>query len=264
MLSGPIDIDKLDYLQRDSLHAGVPYGRNFDRHRLVHSLCVDVPRNRLAITEKGKTAAEMMVFARYVMFSEVYWHHAVRSATAMLQRAVYEMRDNSDLVHAWLDMDDAMMRDALTHHAKGVSYEKCVDGLLGGRRILYKRAAQFDCVTHPDLHQLLARKPYAELVRLSQALGVEIGRAIGSPIGDHDVLIDAPPLKLEVQFDLRVRQRDGRFMALGELSPVVQALATTQFDDLVKRVRIFVTPSLRDTVRKLDLAEMLRPIASAG
>jgi hypothetical protein len=28
----------------------------------------------------------MMVFARYVMFSEVYWHHAVRSATAMLQR----------------------------------------------------------------------------------------------------------------------------------------------------------------------------------
>ena len=52
ILSGPIDIDKLDYLERDSLHAGVPYGRNFDRNRLVHSLCIDAPRNRLAISEK--------------------------------------------------------------------------------------------------------------------------------------------------------------------------------------------------------------------
>ena len=41
------------------------------------------------MTDKGKTAAELMVFARYVMFSEVYWHHGVRAATAMLQRAFY-------------------------------------------------------------------------------------------------------------------------------------------------------------------------------
>ena len=76
MLSGPIDIDKMDYLDRDSLHAGVPYGRNFDQPRLIGSLCLNEAGDGLAITEKGKTAAEMMVFARYVMFSEVYWHHA--------------------------------------------------------------------------------------------------------------------------------------------------------------------------------------------
>ena len=35
MLSGPIDIDKMDYLFRDSLHAGVPYGRHFDQQRLL-------------------------------------------------------------------------------------------------------------------------------------------------------------------------------------------------------------------------------------
>src|SRR5690606_7299374 len=87
MLSGPIDIDKVDYLMRDSLHAGVPYGRNFDQRRLVRSLCLNQAGEGLAITSKGKTAAELMVFARYVMFSEVYWHHTVRAATAMLQRA---------------------------------------------------------------------------------------------------------------------------------------------------------------------------------
>ena len=41
MLSGPIDIDKMDYLFRDSLHAGVPYGRKFDQHRLLGSLCLN-------------------------------------------------------------------------------------------------------------------------------------------------------------------------------------------------------------------------------
>lgn len=78
MLSGPIDVDKMDYLARDSLHAGVPYGRNFDQSRLIGSLCLNERGDSLAITDKGKTAAEMMVFARYVMFSEVYWHHGVR------------------------------------------------------------------------------------------------------------------------------------------------------------------------------------------
>ncbi len=98
ILSGPIDIDKMDYLARDSLHAGVPYGRNFDQNRLIGSLCLNEAGDALAITEKGKTAAEMLVFARYVMFSEVYWHHGVRSATAMLQRAFY-------LLHGTLELD---------------------------------------------------------------------------------------------------------------------------------------------------------------
>ena len=96
MLSSPIDIDKMDYLARDSLHAGVPYGRHFDQQRLIGSLCLNEAGDGLAITDKGRTAAEMMVFARYVMFSEVYWHHAVRSATAMLQRAFYLLRERLD------------------------------------------------------------------------------------------------------------------------------------------------------------------------
>ena len=79
----------MDYLRRDSLHAGVPYGQNFDRARLIGSLCLNESGDALAITDKGRTAAELMVFARYVMFSEVYWHHTVRAATAMLQRAFY-------------------------------------------------------------------------------------------------------------------------------------------------------------------------------
>ncbi len=260
MLSGPIDIDKLDYLERDSLHAGVPYGRNFDRNRLVHSLCVDTLRHRLAISEKGKTAAEMMVFARYVMFSEVYWHHAVRSATAMLQRAVFELRDNEDLATAWADMDDATMQESLLEASRGKSFEPCVLGLFGLRRNLFKRIAQFDNLSDPDLHRSLARRPYHEIVAIARELSRRLQPSIDIPIGENDLLIDTPPIGLEVQFDLQVRMRDGSFRPLSDLSPVVQSLATRQFDELVKRVRVFVAPNLREAFRKVDVRPVLREL----
>ncbi len=257
MLSGPIDIDKLDYLERDSLHAGVPYGRNFDRNRLVSSLCIDSTRNRLAITDKGRTAAEMMVFARYVMFSEVYWHHAVRSATAMLQRAVFEIRNETALTQSWIDMNEAEMIDSLRLACTGKAWSPCIDGLFGPTRQLYKRVAQFDFLNHPEQHRALARKPYSEIVELSAKLAAHLQNVIGISISPHDILIDAPPVKLEVQFQLDVRQRDGSYRTLGELSPVVHALATKQFDDIVKRVRIFVRPELQDHVASIDFASMV-------
>lgn len=257
MLSGPIDIDKLDYLERDSLHAGVPYGRNFDRNRLVNALCIDTTRNRLAITDKGRTAAEMMVFARYVMFSEVYWHHAVRSATAMLQRAAYEVRENTELTQSWIDMNEAEMIGSLLSACKDKEWAHCIDGLFGPRRELYKRVAQFDSINNPDEHRSLARKPYADIVQLSATIAEHLQRKTGTAVSPHDVLIDAPSGTLEVQFQLDVKQRDGSYRSLGELSPVVHALATKQFDDIVKRVRIFVRPELRTVAESLEFASLL-------
>ena len=260
MLSGPIDIDKLDYLERDSLHAGVPYGRNFDRNRLVSSLCIDHAHHRLAISDKGRTAAEMMVFARYVMFSEVYWHHAVRSATAMLQRSVFEIqRDkvSSSMATKWVDMNESEMIDSLLVASRDREWKASTEGLFGAKRELYKRVAQFDCLSHPEQHSALARKPYDENRDLCEQLAHQLSQKTGVAIGVHDILIDAPPTKLEVQFQLDVRQRDGSMRALGELSPVVHALATKQFDDIVKRVRIFVRPSLFAPLASIDFTELL-------
>lgn len=262
ILSGPIDIDKLDYLERDSLHAGVPYGRNFDRNRLVQSLCIDTPRNRLAISEKGRTAAEMMVFARYVMFSEVYWHHAVRSATAMLQRAVFDLREQSEITQSWLDMDDSTFKHSLLAHSKNRPTESCAAGLFGPIRTLYKRVAQFDSFCEPELHRSISKLPYAQLVELSRELSRWIQREHSLPIDPHDILIDAPPASCEVQFDLRVRLKSDQFRDLFELSPVVQSLATRQFDEMVKRVRVFVHPRLQASIKKVNIAEMLREIGA--
>jgi HD superfamily phosphohydrolase len=171
MLSGPIDIDKMDYLFRDSLHAGVPYGRHFDQQRLLGSLCLNRAGNGLAITDKGKTAAELMVFARYVMFSEVYWHHGVRAATAMLQRAFYLLHDGLELDALFRMTEGPMLaeleRVAAEVHAGGPAGE-LLQGLFGPTRQLYKRLAQYSFLEQPGLYHRLARRPYPWLAACAE------------------------------------------------------------------------------------------------
>ena len=252
MLSGPIDIDKMDYLARDSLHAGVPYGRNFDERRLIGSLCLNAQGDGLAITEKGKTAAEMMVFARYVMFSEVYWHHGVRAATAMLQRAFYLLHGMIDL-DALFRMTEGPMIATLQSSAGPGAANELLEGLFGPQRRLYKRLAQYSFFEEPQVYQRLARRPYPWLIACAQQFAQLASTALGRIIAPHEILFDAPPVEREVEFNIDVYfPKENRYRPLGEVSPVVRTLAKTQFDDYVKRVRIFAHPRVVDDLRALD------------
>lgn len=244
MLSGPVDIDKLDYLMRDSLHCGVPYGRNFDVGRLISSLCVNSAGSGIALSSKGRTAAELLVFARYVMFSEVYWHHAVRSATAMFQRAFFELRELLPIADMSKLTDETFAQKLLAvsaHHPAG----ELVQSLFGAERRLYKRWAQFNFVERPEIFRRLARQPMAKLVSLAETVAGVLRKRLGTPVSDLDVLVDAPPLGLEVQFEIEIRDvKRQASRPLAELSPMVQSLARVQFDDYVKQVRVFLHPRL--------------------
>jgi HD superfamily phosphohydrolase len=77
LITGQMDADRMDYLLRDSLHAGVDYGR-FDWRRLLHTVeavpGADGEGPRLGVSEGGWHAAEALVLARYFMFTQVYFH----------------------------------------------------------------------------------------------------------------------------------------------------------------------------------------------
>lgn len=98
IISGPLDVDKLDYLLRDSDNCQTVFGNGLDRTRLLATLTIVYQRKGVAdeqyfalgIHEKGRAAAESIGFIRFQMFNAVYWHHAVRAAKAMLQRAAFE------------------------------------------------------------------------------------------------------------------------------------------------------------------------------
>lgn len=259
ILSGPIDIDKMDYLERDSLHAGVPYGRNFDKNRLIQSLLVNEAGDGLAISSKGKTAAELMVFARYVMFSEVYWHHAVRSATCMFARAFFELRGNFNLVELF-QQSEADMISQLRRVAAGTECSPLLEGLFGSKRQLYKRVLECSPYQNQDLYERLARKPWNWLVNCAGHIAKELGRAAGFSLRQTDILLDTPPGNREVELLVDIYYpKEQRYRPLQQVSPVVEALARQQFDDYVKQVRLFAHP---DHARKLaalpDLPQRVR------
>ncbi|MBN2295077.1 MAG: HD domain-containing protein [Pirellulales bacterium] len=258
MLSGPVDIDKMDYLARDSLHAGVPYGRHFDQHRLIGSLCLNEAGDGLAISEKGKTAAELMVFARYVMFSEVYWHHGVRAATSMLQRAFYLLRDRLDTKNLFRLTEEPMIAELRTAAGDGPA-DELLRGLFGPRRQLYKRLAQYSFLEQREIYQRLSRRPYPWLANCAERFADVASGAIGRKIAPHEILFDAPPVEREVQFDVDIFfPKQNLYRPLDEVSPVVRTLAKDQFDDYVKRVRIFAHPRIVGELRNLEnLSQLL-------
>jgi uncharacterized protein len=86
LLSGVLDPDKLDYLNRDAFFCGVPYGLQ-DSDFILQRLTVG-PDDALAIEERGLMSVEGLLFSKYLMYRSVYWHKGVRSATAMIKKAV--------------------------------------------------------------------------------------------------------------------------------------------------------------------------------
>jgi len=81
IIGDALGVDRIDYLLRDSHHAGVAYGR-FDHHRLIDSIRI-LPRSTeeggsteptLGIEDGGLHSAEALLLARYFMYEQVYFH----------------------------------------------------------------------------------------------------------------------------------------------------------------------------------------------
>ena len=83
LISSQMDADRMDYLLRDSYHAGVRYGV-YDLERLINTVCAveaneeATERIRIGISEDGWHAAESLILARYYMFTQIYFHKTRR------------------------------------------------------------------------------------------------------------------------------------------------------------------------------------------
>jgi hypothetical protein len=199
LLSGSIDLDKIDYLRRDALMCGVPYGE-VDVDRLLHCLTVVETASgmRIGIVEKGIAALESLLFAKYQMYRNVYWHHAVRSATAMFKRLVQEAVLDRLLDPATLaeSTDDGLMHELLDQDRTGLA------AALRGRQ-LYKRALE---VVPRELPVPLPAWVHADVVRLARAADMLAKR---TGLGPAELLIDLPQKEAMLGLDLPVVRRDG-------------------------------------------------------
>jgi uncharacterized protein len=202
LISGSLDLDKVEYLKRDAFMCGVPYGE-IDVDRLTNSLVlVDDPktgRRAIGVQEKALSALESLLFAKYQMYRNVYWHHAVRSATAMYKRLV------EDALHAGIVDVQSLARhtdEGLMHRLESAGPTQLLAALK--ERKLYKRAAEWPAAElDADKVEWIAsdRKRVAET---ENALAKELGLAPG------ELLLDYPAKTQMLGLDIPVLRRSGK------------------------------------------------------
>jgi HD superfamily phosphohydrolase len=87
LVSSQLDVDRMDYLLRDSLMTGAKYGL-YDLEWIINALQIDEANDRVYVAARGIYAVEEYLQARYYMFRQVYFHRTLRSAEAVLRSAL--------------------------------------------------------------------------------------------------------------------------------------------------------------------------------
>ncbi|HEU0027605.1 MAG TPA: HD domain-containing protein [Ktedonobacterales bacterium] len=264
LLSGPLDVDKLDYLPRDARACNVPYG-GVDVSRLLGALrVIPTPEGpRLGVSDKGISPLNSLLHARQEMFDNVYWHHTNRAMMVMLLRATQEAILAGAVTGASLSgHDDASLLALLSDAAMPEATRQLV-GALRARRP-YKTALEISAS---------AGKPYQLLDslfwdqnkrrRVEEALAAETSVAFEEPVAPWELLIDIPkPEKWEMNTLVAFADPP-----LGMRSLMTWAEATGQRpDDLglyerhQRRIRIVCHERWRDRIRAVGQPALLAAI----
>ncbi len=202
LISGSLDLDKVEYLKRDAFMCGVPYGE-IDVDRLTNSLVlVDDPktgRRAIGVQEKALSALESLLFAKYQMYRNVYWHHAVRSATAMYKRLV------EDALRAGVVDVQSLARytdEGLMHRLESALPSQLLVALKG--RKLYKRAAEWPAAELDDDKVEWIASDRKRVAATENTLAKEFGLAPG------ELLLDYPAKTQMLGLDIPVLRRTGK------------------------------------------------------
>ena len=213
LVSGELDVDRMDYLVRDAHHTGVPYGA-VDHERLLRELrFVD---GELVLDEGNVQTAESLLLARALMNPTVYQHPVARIAKTMLRRATERLLDRTAVDAERLGrMDDYDLRVALRECEATVEDARRLD-----ERDLFKRAvwAEMDAVPQPVL-----AAEHDEIREFERDIAAEAG------VEPESVSLDVPPEPTMAESITRVVV-NGEVRRLGEQSTLVSALRAAQRD----------------------------------
>jgi len=216
LVSGELDVDRMDYLVRDAYHTGVPYG-TIDTERFVRELTfVDdgTGDDALVLDEGNVQTAESLLLARALMNPVVYTHHVARISKAMLRRAASDLLDATPTTAAELRrMDDHDFLAAIRSCPETAELSRRYD-----ERNLYKLAvwAEYD-----DVPERVHEADHDAETALEREIAEEAG------VARQHVVLDVPPEPSMRESTARVTV-NGEIRRLERQSPLVSALRTAQ------------------------------------
>ncbi len=214
IVSGEVDIDRMDFLVRDAHYTGVAYGV-IDLDRIINTTTIF--NNSLVVAEGGLRAVEALLMARFLMTPTVYLHPASRVADAMFLRATERAIEKGSLDYNVLyKMDDYdiqnMFKDSTDYvHDIGVMLEK---------RQLFKK---FLVMSWNDLDD----ESITELIKLRNNLKrwrrIESEMAEACKIDEGYIILDIPKMPSYGDGNVSIL-KDGKVQGLEDMSPLVKIL----------------------------------------
>ncbi|MFW5694004.1 MAG: HD domain-containing protein [Alkalispirochaeta sp.] len=232
LLSGSLDPDKLDYLNRDAYFCGVPYGlQDID---FALSRLVPVGYEGLGLEESGVSAVENILFSKYLMYRAVYWHRTVRVATAMIKKSVSQgLQDHVIQPEDLYGLDDELFFARFAGHPYP-PFE--LISQVGSRRLL-KPAA--------DIAYDVGNPGHRKLTHIGTRQTLEAALAREFKIPEYQVIIDLPdPVSFEAHFPIFV---DGEAHEFAEKS-VFSTDVVARFTETIRRIRLMIPHAVSDTL----------------
>lgn len=228
VVSGPLDVDRMDYLRRDSYHLGVVYGR-FDLDQLIHTMTTtkDTGERWVAVNIKGWGAVEQYRLNRYLMHAQVYQHHAIVIANRMcidsMLCAVGDvigpdelLMDSPNFLDNYMKLDDQSLSDSILS-SNGMA-AKIMARLR--RRDLLKRV----CEIYPgsDIPNPKARLKMAKMNHAAQQkVASEIAHTLHTD--EHNIVVHTSHIPVHHNEDQILVIRDGVPRHLNESSPIISS-----------------------------------------
>ncbi len=264
LISSQLDADRMDYLLRDSLHAGVGYG-HYDLARMIFSLEGFDRDGAIFLSRKAIPLAEQYVVARYHMYWQVYFHKTTRCVERMLVKCLQLARrqevlpeslsalaspDPNGSCAAFLGVDESDVMQALKTWA-GPSSCPTLRRLAAG--VLCRKLFKAVCITEPEgtmdprtFDRLIRQGTIAQAVRhhgFDPEFCLLVDRASDLPYGRYyltndEAEADKPPILVDAG--------QGRQMPLEKASALVREMAQP-----VARGVVYVPPECAQSVREV-------------
>lgn len=231
IITGDVDADRLDYLIRDAYYTGVSHG-NIGVERIIKML--KIKDGKICVLEKGIRSIEEMLVARMQMYPAVYWHHAVRIASLMLERAVSPV---IEYIPHFYSLNDFQLMEKLK--TLGSFQKETVERLL--TRKLYKRsfvATRLELKKYPKI-KTLAERPDELENKISRELG----------INKNYVIVDAHLSEQKLEpLNIPVIRKDGSVIDIKDIS--ILAKAIYRKESLLPLFSVYTTQENRKKVHE--------------
>lgn len=249
ILSGVLDPDKLDYLNRDAYFCGVPYGIQ-DIDFILNEIYPD-KKTGIAITNKGLASVENILFSKYLMYRNVYWHKKVRIITAMIKKAIYMgLLNNIIKPEDLYDLDDFEFLEKM----KKLSYPPFKIIELGSLKQLYKTVYSLPFDDENNFHHKLENLDfrYENELKIVSALN----KRFNINIIPEQIIIDIPE-KITFEIDLSIIKGKSE-ITYTDSSSVFNESTIKGFCSTLRHISILADSKIADKTVNINWKDLIK------